>query len=74
MMTSDAEVQSHLVESINGISTIKALNAENLVYKIYETKKVQSIKLSWKVANLTIVQNLITNLINGTSSILVFWL
>jgi len=73
-MSENAEVQSYLVESLNGVATVKALNAENLVHSEYEKRKMQAVATSWTVNKYTILQSLITGIINGASGILVFWL
>ena len=41
-MSQGAEVQSYLYESLNGVSTVKALNAEEIVNTEYEKKKDDS--------------------------------
>lgn len=73
-MSENADVQSYLFESISGVTTVKALNAEELVNSSYEKRKMKAISTAWKLNNYGISQGLITGLINGISGILVFWL
>ncbi len=73
-MSQNAEVQSYLYESLNGVSTVKALNAEKLVNLEYEKKKMTSIDTAWKVNRYGISQGFFSGLINGISGILVYWI
>jgi ATP-binding cassette subfamily B protein len=69
----EAEVNATLVEAINGAYTIKALNAETSIGKIYEEKQMQAVWTGWKTANLAVWQRFFAGLINGVTSIAVFW-
>jgi ATP-binding cassette subfamily B protein len=69
----EAEVNATLVEAINGAYTIKALNAETSIGKIYEEKQMQAVWTGWKTANLSIWQRFFAGLINGVTAIAVFW-
>ena len=73
-MSQNAEVQSYLYESLNGVSTVKALNAEKLVNLEYEKKKMTAIDTAWKVNRYGISQGFFSGLINGISGILVYWI
>jgi len=73
-MSQNAEVQSYLYESINGIATVKALNAENIVTNEYEKRKMTAVKTSWTLNRYGISQGLLTDLINGGFSILIYWI
>lgn len=73
-MNQNAEIQSYLHESLNGIATIKALNAENTINHEYEKKKMCAVATNWTLNNYGISQGLISELINGISGILVYWL
>lgn len=73
-MIQNAEVQSYLYESLNGVATVKAMNAEQIINNVYEKKKMSAINISWILNKYRISQGLISGLINGISSILVFWL
>lgn len=74
VMSQNAEVQSYLYESLNGVATIKALNAEQIVNNEYEKKKMTAINTSWTLNKYGITQGLVSGLINGISGILVYWL
>lgn len=73
-MSQNADVQSYLYESLNGVATVKALNAEQIVNDEYEKKKMTAVDTSWKLNGYGISQSLITGLINGISGILVYWI
>lgn len=74
VMSQNADVQSYLYESLNGVATVKALNAEQIVNEEYEKKKITAVDTSWKLNKYGISQGLITDLINGISGILVYWI
>ena len=73
-MSQNAEVQSFLYESLNGISTIKALNSEEKINSEYETKKMTAINTLWNLNRIGITQGIISGLINGISGILIYWI
>ena len=73
-MSQNADVQSYLYESLNGVATVKALNAEKIVNEEYEKKKMTAVNTSWTLNKYGISQSLITGLINGISGILVYWI
>jgi len=73
-MSQNAEVQSYLYESLNGVATVKALNAEEIVNVEYEKKKMTAIETGWILNRYGISQGLISGLINGISGILVYWI
>ena len=73
-MSQNADVQSYLYESLNGVATVKALNAEQTVNEEYEKKKMTAVNTSWTLNKYGISQSLITGLINGISGILVYWI
>lgn len=74
VMSQNAEVQSYLYESLNGVATVKALNAGNIVNEEYEKKKMIAVDTTWKVNRYGITENFISGLLNGISGILVYWL
>lgn len=73
-MSQNAEVQSFLYESLNGVATIKALNAEEIVNMEYEKKKMTAINTDWKLNRYGISQGLVSGLVNGISGILIYWI
>lgn len=73
-MSQNAEVQSYLYESLNGVATVKALNAEEIVNIEYEKKKMTAINTGWKLNRYGISQGFVSGLINGISGLLVYWI
>ena len=73
-MSQGAEVQSYLYESLNGVATVKALNAEQIVNIEYEKKKMTAVTTGWTLTRYGISQGLISGLISGISGILVYWI
>ena len=73
IMGENAEVQSYLVEAMNGGSTIKAMNAGEQVFNEYEKKQIKSVWSSYKLAIAQTIRNIITNLINNWGNNIVFW-
>ena len=53
---------------------MKALNAEEIVNNEYEKKKMTVVNTNWTLNKYGITQGLVSGLINGTSSILIYWL
>lgn len=74
VMSQNADVQSYLYESLNGVATVKALNAEEIVNGEYEKKKMTAVNTNCTLNKYGISQGLISGLINGISGILVYWL
>lgn len=73
-MSQNAEVQSYLYESLNGVATVKALNAEQIVNIEYEKKKMTAVNTGWTLNRYGISQGFISGLISGVSGILVYWI
>ncbi|MBP5520321.1 MAG: peptidase domain-containing ABC transporter [Treponema sp.] len=73
-MSQNADVQSYLYESLNGVATVKALNAEEIVNTEYEKKKMTAVSTNWTLNRYGISQGLVSGLINGISGILVYWI
>lgn len=74
IMSQNSDVDSYLYESINGVATVKALNAEDFVYDKYEQKKMTANETSWHLNRIGISEDLISGLINSACGIFVFWL
>lgn len=74
VMSQNADVQSYLYESLNGIATVKAFNAEDIVNNEYEKKKMTYANTNWTLNKYGITQGLISGLINGISGILIYWI
>lgn len=74
VMSQNAEVQSYLYESLNGVATVKALNAEKIVNLEYEKKKMTCLNTTWSLNRYGISQGVLSGLINGISGILIYWI
>lgn len=74
VMSQNANVQSFLYESLNGVSTVKALNAEEKVVNDYEQKKMTAVNTDWKLNKYGIAQGLISDIVSGMSGILIYWI
>jgi ATP-binding cassette subfamily B protein len=69
----ESKVNSSLVEIIGGAHTIKALNASESSFKIYEEHQMKALWTSWSLANILLSQKFFTGLLNGLCIIAVFW-
>ena len=71
---SNANTQNHLIESINGIQTIKTENIENLTFKKWNRNYLNFIQ---KLFNKTITETILSessNLLQKISQIMVLWI
>jgi len=73
LMAEGAEVQSTLVEALNGIGTLKALNAEARVRELFVEKQTKVVASSLRLGLLEIRQGAILGVIQGWSSNLIYW-
>jgi ATP-binding cassette subfamily B protein len=73
LMVEAAEVESFLVESINGASTIKSMNAENYAKKGFEKRQMKMINTGWHASHLQTYQFLFTEIIKQIGNIVIFW-
>ena len=73
-MNENAAVQSYLYECINGISTIKGLDAIDFITSNYEDRKMQSVETNWKLSSYGLVQTLFNGIVNTVFGILVYWI
>lgn len=69
----EAEKYSHFVESVNGISTIKALSTENDSYDKAELKIIDAIERGFKLANLGNTQHTLQNFLSQAGNLAVYW-
>ncbi|MBO4319666.1 MAG: peptidase domain-containing ABC transporter [Treponema sp.] len=69
----EAEKYSHFVESINGISTIKALSTEDDSFDRAEIKNIQSIEEGFKLMNLSNFQSTLQGFLSQIGSLAVYW-
>lgn len=73
-MESNAKVTSYLVESINGISTVKAFNAEREVNSETEKRFIKFIKNIFNAGYINNLQVTLKSLVKGIFSIAILWL
>ena len=73
LMSDAADVQSYLVETINGASTIKAMNAEDYAVAGFERHQMRMTNTGWKAAYLQSYQELFSELIKQIGNIVIFW-
>ena len=73
-MAQNADNQSFLVETLNGIATVKGLNAEQFSFHEFEKRLVMYQKLGKKAWDLGNIKETITGLIDGWGANLIFWI
>ncbi|OJF76797.1 MAG: bacteriocin ABC transporter [Treponema sp. CETP13] len=73
LMENAADVQSCLVESVNGAATVKAMTCESTTIANYEKQQMEMTRTGWKAAHLQIYQSMFTELIKQISTIVIFW-
>lgn len=73
-MGQNAEVQSYLVETMNGGPTVKAMNASEYAFREYERLQTKAIWTSYKLNVWQTIRNVFTDLINDWGGSVVFWI
>jgi ATP-binding cassette subfamily B protein len=73
LMVEGADLQSYLVESVNGVNTVKAMNAQARVFHEYERKQMRVVREGWSASRLSIWQGMCTELIQGLGNTVIFW-
>jgi len=74
VMGENAEVQSYLVESMNGGQIIKAMNASEFAFREYEKLQTKAVWTSFKLNVWQTVRAIFTGLIDGWGGNVVFWI
>lgn len=69
----EAEKYSHFVESINGISTIKALSTEDDSYDKAELKIIDAVQKGFELAKFSNIQSTIQTFLSQTGNLIVYW-
>lgn len=69
----EAEKYSYFVESVNGISTIKALSTENDSYDKGEIKILNTLEKDFSLSNLGNFQNTLQNFFTQVGNLAVYW-
>lgn len=73
LMINASQVQSFLVESINGASTVKAMNAEDNTCTGFEKHQMKMIDSGWKAVHLETYQQMFSEIIRQVGNIVIFW-
>lgn len=73
LMVNAAEVESYLVESINGAATVKAMNAEDYSITGFEKHEMKLTNTGWKASHLQTYQQLFSEIIKQVGNIVIFW-
>lgn len=73
LMVNASNVESYLVESINGVATVKAMNAENYSIKGFEKHQMKLTNTGWNAAHLQTYQQLFSEIIKQIGNIVIFW-
>jgi ATP-binding cassette subfamily B protein len=68
-----AESDSHLIESINGIDTVKAMNMEYHTRWKWEEKFIKNLNIDFKLYNAAIYFHSLGDFVSGLSSTIVLW-
>ena len=68
-----AESESHLIESINGIDTVKAMNVEYQTRWKWEDKFIKTLNIDFKLYNTSMYFNSLGELLAALSMTLVLW-
>ena len=72
-MEDNAQLTSYRIESLNGIQTVKAYNAENEVNYNTETKFVKLLKSVFKLSAVGNIQNSLVAFVELTGGIVILW-
>jgi len=69
-----AESESHLIESVNAIDTIKSMNTEYQTRWKWEDKFIKSLNIDFKLVNTAMYFNSISDFVTTLSSTFILWL
>jgi ABC-type bacteriocin transporter len=72
-MSHGAEVQSFLVETLNGMPTVKGLNASKKAFYEVEKRMIKSNKTAYKGSKMGNIQGFLVGLIDGWGGNVLFW-
>lgn len=73
LMVDASNVESYLVESINGAATVKAMNAEDSSIVGFEKHQMKMTNTGWKAAHLQTYQQLFSEIVKQVGNIVIFW-
>lgn len=72
-MEDNAQLTSYLVESLNGIQTVKAFNAERRVNLTTETKFIKLLRSIFKLTLTTNIQSILKHVIELLGGVVILW-
>jgi ATP-binding cassette subfamily B protein len=72
-MEENSQLTSYLVESLNGIETIKAYNAERETKEKTEFRTIKLLKTVFKMGTMDNLRQSLTGLISGIGGIVILW-
>jgi len=73
-MEDNSQLTSYLIESLNGIQTVKAFNAEKKVNLETESKFIKLLRSIFKLTLITNVQALLTGLVELVGGVVILWI
>lgn len=72
-MESSAQLTSYLIESINGIQTVKSFNSEKTIIYNTENKFVRNLRSSFKLSLAGNIQSSLMSAINSIGGVILLW-
>lgn len=73
-MEDNSQLTSYMIESLNGIQTVKAYNAENEVKLKTESKFIKLLKSVFKLASVSNVQKSLVEFVELTGGVVILWI
>lgn len=70
----EAEKQAALVESVNGIATIKALSSEESAFVRTEAKIVDCIRRSISLGTMSNIENALQGFVSSSGTLMLYWI
>jgi ATP-binding cassette subfamily B protein len=74
LMENNAQLSSIIVESINGIQTVKSFNGEKSIFVKTEKRFVEFLKSVFKDSKLINIQTSLVGFVDSSGIILIFWI
>lgn len=72
-MEAESKLNSHLIDSLNAIETIKAFAIENKILDELESKYIKNLKLSFKEGVLSNIQNSLSSFISSSGNLILMF-
>ncbi|MGF6990554.1 ABC-type bacteriocin transporter [Lachnospiraceae bacterium PM6-15] len=73
-MEDNSQLTSYLVESLNGVQTVKTFNAERKVIQVTEKKFIRLLKSIFKLGSVENFQNSLKDLVQTVGGIVIIWI